>query len=311
MRAQEVWTLADQQPFVKAPFSYQGGKGRAAHRVWELFGDPATYVEPFFGSGAVLLGRESPPRHEIVNDLDANLSNFWRAVKHDPVGLAKIASYPVDELTLAARHKWLYDGVPALIAALATDPEAYDLARAAWWVWGISQWLGSGWLTEKGSRQKQLPRIASRNGIHCHSEEEMTVLLTALQKRLSRVHIANGDWKRVLGDSIIGKPCCVFLDPPYAEGEFTYSVVSDGKDTGKNVTKDVFDWAIENQGRRNLMIAVCGYEGTMKFPDTWYEYAWSATGGLSNLGTTGNRYRERIWFSPSCGRPISGGLELD
>jgi len=32
-----------------------GGKSRAAHLVWAAFGDVSNYVEPFFGSGAVLL----------------------------------------------------------------------------------------------------------------------------------------------------------------------------------------------------------------------------------------------------------------
>jgi hypothetical protein len=33
------------------------GRARAAHLVWAAFGDVPNYVEPFFGSGAVLLGR--------------------------------------------------------------------------------------------------------------------------------------------------------------------------------------------------------------------------------------------------------------
>lgn len=42
---------------LKAPFTWFGGKSRVARLVWERFGDPANYVEPFFGSGAILLGR--------------------------------------------------------------------------------------------------------------------------------------------------------------------------------------------------------------------------------------------------------------
>ena len=42
---------------LKAPFPYFGGKGRVAGEVWKRFGAVKTYVEPFFGSGAVLLGR--------------------------------------------------------------------------------------------------------------------------------------------------------------------------------------------------------------------------------------------------------------
>lgn len=44
---------------LKAPFPYFGGKSRVTREVWARFGDVPNYVEPFFGSGAVLLGR--PP----------------------------------------------------------------------------------------------------------------------------------------------------------------------------------------------------------------------------------------------------------
>ena len=40
-----------------APFPWFGGKRRVAPIVWQRFGDVQNYVEPFFGSGAVLLNR--------------------------------------------------------------------------------------------------------------------------------------------------------------------------------------------------------------------------------------------------------------
>jgi len=67
-----------------APFPYFGGKSKAAGVVWEMFGDVYTYVEPFAGSLAVLLGR--PDNHdrkiETVNDVDNYTVSFWRANTH-------------------------------------------------------------------------------------------------------------------------------------------------------------------------------------------------------------------------------------
>ena len=78
---------------LKAPFPYPGGKSRIAPVVWQRFGDPANYIESFFGSGAVLLAR--PPfdgnRIETVNDLDGHLANFWRALQADPDAVAYFA----------------------------------------------------------------------------------------------------------------------------------------------------------------------------------------------------------------------------
>lgn len=71
-----------------APFPWFGGKRRVAAEVWQRFGNVANYVEPFFGSGAVLLGRPDVRGSETVNDLDGYVANFWRAVKASPARLA-------------------------------------------------------------------------------------------------------------------------------------------------------------------------------------------------------------------------------
>ena len=62
---------------LRAPFPYFGGKSRAASLVWERFGTVVNYVEPFFGSGAVLLAcpEQQRPRVETVNDFNAHLAN--------------------------------------------------------------------------------------------------------------------------------------------------------------------------------------------------------------------------------------------
>ena len=130
---------------LRAPFPYFGGKSRVAHLVWDRFGNVPNYVEPFFGSGAVLLARPWPERNETVNDLDCLLANFWRAVQSDPQETAKYADWPVNEADLHARHRWLVAHKEELLERLKREPDFYDPKVAGWWVWGISQWIGSGW----------------------------------------------------------------------------------------------------------------------------------------------------------------------
>jgi hypothetical protein len=57
-----------------------------------------------------------------------------------------------------------------------------------------------------------------------------------------------------------------------------------------------------------LRIALCGYEGEHDMPPTWECVAWKANGGYSSQNGEGNANpnRERIWFSPHCGRPTVG-----
>jgi DNA adenine methylase len=40
------------------------------------------YVEPFFGGGAVLLANDPEGLSEVVNDLDRDLTCFWRVLQH-------------------------------------------------------------------------------------------------------------------------------------------------------------------------------------------------------------------------------------
>lgn len=131
---------------MKAPFPWFGGKSRVAAQVWERFGPVPNYVEPFFGSGAVLLNRTSSPINETVNDKDCYLANFWRAVKLAPALVAEHADWPVNEADLHARHLWLVNQ-EGFRERMKSDPDYFDAKIAGWWVWGISQWIGSGWCT--------------------------------------------------------------------------------------------------------------------------------------------------------------------
>lgn len=131
-------------PPLKAPFPWFGGKSRAAHLVWEAFGDLPNFVEPFAGSLAVLLARPTAPRIETVNDKDAFLANFWRGIQISPEDVARWADWPVNEADLHARHLWLVNQTE-FRERMLTEPDYFDPKIAGWWVWGLSAWLGSGW----------------------------------------------------------------------------------------------------------------------------------------------------------------------
>jgi site-specific DNA-adenine methylase len=119
---------------LQAPFVWFGGKRRVASEVWAVLGDVDNYVEPFAGSLAVLLGR--PARHrrrcETVNDADAFLANFWRALAADPEAVAYHADGPVNETDLFARHLWLVNTGRDRLRQLEADPGSYDPAVAGW-----------------------------------------------------------------------------------------------------------------------------------------------------------------------------------
>jgi hypothetical protein len=133
-----------------SPFPWFGGKRKVAAEVWCRFGSIDNYVEPFFGSGAVLLGRPQPSGNETVNDLDGYVANFWRAVKYAPTETAEWADWPVNENDLHARHVWLLQQRDTLRPRLEGNPEFFDAKVAGWWVWGVSCWIGSGFCSGNG-----------------------------------------------------------------------------------------------------------------------------------------------------------------
>ena len=138
---------------LRAPFPWFGGKSAIADEVWKRFGRTDNYVEPFFGSGAVLLARPEVGKTETINDKDHYVANFWRAVQHDPESVAHHADWPVNEADLHSRHWWLLTEGADRIRAIDGDPGAFDAQVAGWWVWGACAWIGSGWCTGRGPWQ--------------------------------------------------------------------------------------------------------------------------------------------------------------
>lgn len=332
---------------MKAPFPWFGGKRRVAPVVWDAFGDVANYTEPFAGSLAVLLERPHWPfkggaRIETVNDMDAFVVNFWRAVQRDPDAVAVAADNPVNECDLHARHQWLH-GQAERVEHLKTDPDWFDARVAGYWCWGLSSWIGDNWC--RPNRQEAHPHLGAGLGVNrqlTHLErklhhlgdagqgvnralsdyaganvpggcadrrERITAYMHQLCDRLRSVRVCCGDWSRIVTDGALseGSTIGVFLDPPYRNDirDDVYSV------DGHNISDDVCAWCIAHGDYPRLRIALCGYEEEHKdkMPATWRMHKYKAGisyGTKNSCKTTGgnaaNRHKERIWFSPSCVR---------
>lgn len=302
---------------LRAPFPWFGGKSRCAPVVWRALGNVPNYVEPFFGSGAVLLSRPHTAKIETVNDRDAYLSNFWRAIAADPDAVAKYADWPVNEADLHARHAFLLAQLEEHRTRMLAEPEYFDAQYAGWWVWGLSMWIGSGWCTPThrnatneprpdldGTAPSRLPNLGSERGLLGADAAPCTEWFRALQERLRRVRVCCGDFERVLGDSVTGmtrsrnsgmNPCGVFLDPPYSHDYRDKDLyASDAADVGARAAA----WAREHGTDKDIRIVLCGYEGEHQMPG-WTVYAWKALRGYGGADND-NRHKERLWLSPHC-----------
>ncbi len=72
---------------MKAILKYPGSKWSKAEWITSFFLPHHSYLEPYFGSGAVLFNKERS-NIETVNDLDNNVVNLFEWIKRDPEKLA-------------------------------------------------------------------------------------------------------------------------------------------------------------------------------------------------------------------------------
>lgn len=84
------WEIKDDD--MKAIIKYPGSKWSIAKWIINFFPEHHSYLEPFFGSGAVLFNK---PRSNIetVNDLDGNVVNLFEWIRRDPERLVREIYY--------------------------------------------------------------------------------------------------------------------------------------------------------------------------------------------------------------------------
>jgi len=264
-------------------------------------------VEPFFGGGAVFWLR--PQEHfalgerrwELLNDIDGMIVNFLRAVYHDPEAVAHYADWYVTEVDLTARHIWLVRQKENLVQRLEADPEYYDAKVAGWWVWGINNWIGSGWCSgngpwtlqdgilakrknadEKGI-DKRKPRIGNQVGgclsvnekgidkrklqigSHARGCQSVGADLVSYFENLSQ-RLRGNVCKIICGEwkRCVTPSCTIHSGIPV--GVFLDPPYAGDRDLiyvhdDPNVYFEVLDWCKEKGNDERFRIALCGYTG--------------------------------------------------
>lgn len=71
---------------------YPGSKWSMADWIISFFPEHETYLEPFFGSGAVLFSKERS-QLETVNDIDGEIVNLFKIIRERPEELARAIEY--------------------------------------------------------------------------------------------------------------------------------------------------------------------------------------------------------------------------
>lgn len=186
----------------KSPLAWLGGKSKLADRIIERFPAHEAYCEVFAGAAWVLF-KKPESKVEIINDINSDLVNLYRCVKHH-----------LDEL--CKQFRWMLVARDEFDRFMATPPDTLtDIQRAARFYYLAKTAFGA--------------RIAKPTfGIAATGPSRLNLLrieedLSEAHLRLSRVYIENRPYDQII--SRFDKPGTLFyIDPPYWGCEDDYGV---------------------------------------------------------------------------------------
>ena len=104
-----------------------GGKGRLAKHILPLFPEHLCYVEPFAGAAALFFNKE-PSKAEVLNDINGDLVNLYRVIKHHLDEFVRQFRW-----ALASRElfRWLQVTPPETLTDIQRAARFYYLQRLA------------------------------------------------------------------------------------------------------------------------------------------------------------------------------------
>lgn len=117
---------------MKTPLTYYGGKQQLVSTILPLIPEHRSYCEPFLGGGAIFFSKR-PSEHEVINDTNKELINFYEVVQREYVSLEREIQISLHSRDLHRKAGVIYN-----------NPDMFDKVKRAWAVWvTASQSFGS------------------------------------------------------------------------------------------------------------------------------------------------------------------------
>ena len=182
---------------MKSVLKYPGAKNRLAPWICEYIPRHDVYLEPFAGSLAVLFNK--PRSHiETVNDLDGNVTNFFRVVRDRGKELERaIELTPFSRIEYECAYEKCEDELE----------KARRFAVKCWMGFGCGNRYCNGFKT---GQQKKSPNPAK-------AWAELPEILHEASSRLSGVQIENLPANELI-KRYDTKEVFIYADPPYLHG---------------------------------------------------------------------------------------------
>jgi len=252
---------------LRAAFGYPGGKSRSVLNILPCLPYKNVYVEPFGGSAAVLLARDSS-KLDVFNDRYAGVVAFYRCMR-DEVKMQAMVDWLKN--TIHSREDWAF-------CHDTWQNVEDDVERAARWYYMTQYSFGQigrnfGRSTISGSS----PAGKIRNNIK---------LFPAIHKRFKRVQVENQDWYDCIKD-YDSSDTVFYLDPPYIETTGgTFKHMMDLNDH-KSLIATIFN--LEG------FVAVSGYSNPLYEDQDWdNRYEWESFCSIDSIAYTEGNYKSHL-----------------
>ncbi len=216
---------------IDPPLKWHGGKFYLAPHIVRLMPPHTHYVEPFAGGLSVLLSKNPEGVSEVVNDLNEELTNFWRVLQGDDTFgrfQRTLQATPFSEVEWNASTK---------------EPGDDPVENAIRFFVRCRQSLAG-----RMDRFTPLSKTRVRRGMNEQSSSWMSAVdgLPVLYQRLRRVAILNRDALDVIR-SQDGPDTLFYLDPPYL--------------AETRASEDVYAHEMTTAQHSKLLQLVCGCKG--------------------------------------------------
>ncbi|MTI74739.1 MAG: DNA adenine methylase [Stenotrophomonas sp.] len=178
---------------------WPGGKSRLAPQLFQLFDNQhTTYVEPFAGAAAMLFLRPEPAKVEVLNDINGDLVNLYRVVKHHLDEFIRQFRW---QLVAREEFERLQASPPSTLTDIQRAARFFFLQKTSFGAKVAGQTFG----TDAGSP----PRI---NLVRLEED------LSAAHLRLARVTVEHLPWEACIA-RYDRAGAFFFCDPPYWKTE--------------------------------------------------------------------------------------------
>lgn len=247
---------------MKSFLRYPGSKWNLANKIVELLPKHKTYLEPYFGSGAVLFTKE-PSAIETVNDLNDDVVNLFKVIQQEPAALA-------EKIFLTPYSRKIYDKAWEIRPENEIDKALNFVIRSVM-SHGFRNIEKSGWKIDVNGRERAYA-VKHWN--------DLPELIQEMTLRLKQVQIESRPAIELI-DKYNREGVCMYIDPPY--------VLSTR--TRKQYTVEMEDW--EHEELLNILnhskakIILSGYNSDLynKRLSNWgrAEFAATAEKGLPRI----------------------------